>query len=171
VNSLEGSGVAGQGQAQRIEAVLRKQIEGGELSPGAKVGSEAQLAAEFGVARGTVRAAMSALERAGLIEAVPAKGRYVRGSIGSENRSTPAKRAHEVAVLLREEIAVGQHPAGRSFLSEKAVCERFGVSRYASRLALSELEALGLIVAIHGKGRLVADPAVITAHPSLPAAD
>jgi DNA-binding GntR family transcriptional regulator len=71
--------------------------------------------------------------------------------------SAPAEKAHEVAAMLRAELAAGEHPVDRPFPSEKTLCERFGVSRYAARLALGELEASGLIATIHGKGRFIVD--------------
>lgn len=149
--------MASEGHAQRIESVLRERIDSGELRPGDELASESQLAAEFAVSRGTVRAAVLALERAGLVVSVPAKGRYVRGASGQVEAMAPAARAHEIAAQLRQEIAAGQYAPGEAFLSEKDVCERFGLSRYASRLALSELESAGLIVAVHGKGRAVTE--------------
>ena len=149
--------MAGQGQAQRIESTLRARIDSGELKPGAELGSESQLAAEFGVSRGTVRAAMLALERVGLVDVVPAKGRYVRGPSVNGMAAAPAAKASEVAKQLREELDSGRYPPGQTFLSEKEVCARYGLTRYAARLALHELESAGLIVTVHGRGRRVAD--------------
>jgi GntR family transcriptional regulator len=54
-------------QHARIAADLRDQISSGQLSPGVPVPSEAQLSAEFGVSRGTVRQALAALRAEGLI--------------------------------------------------------------------------------------------------------
>jgi GntR family transcriptional regulator len=50
-----------------IAADLRARISSGALAPGAAVPSEAELSAEFGVSRGTVRQALSALRSEGLI--------------------------------------------------------------------------------------------------------
>lgn len=50
-----------------IAADLRSRIRSGELSPGSPIGSEAELAARFGVSRGTVRQALGALRSEGLI--------------------------------------------------------------------------------------------------------
>jgi len=94
--------VASEGHAQRIESVLRERIDSGELRPGDELASESQLAAEFAVSRGTVRAAVLALERAGLVVAVPAKGRYVSGASGQTEAMAPAARAHEIAAQLRQ---------------------------------------------------------------------
>jgi DNA-binding GntR family transcriptional regulator len=140
----------------RIVADVEGKINRGELRPGDAVESEAALAARFSVSRGTVRAALLSLERSGLIETVPAKGRYVRDSSRGESAS-PSDNARRVSAELRAEIDAGGLAPGAPFHSEKAVAERFGVSRYTARAALSELEAGGLIVARHGRGRFVAD--------------
>ncbi len=51
----------------RVSEELRGRIVRGELLPGATVPSEAQLCAEFGASRGTIRAALQTLRHAGLI--------------------------------------------------------------------------------------------------------
>ncbi len=50
-----------------IAAALREQIESGALPAGAPLPSEAQLTAEFGVSRGTVRQALAKLRADGMI--------------------------------------------------------------------------------------------------------
>ncbi len=54
-------------QHARITADLRDRIRSGRLARGTAVASEAELAAEFGVSRGTVRQALAALRAEGLI--------------------------------------------------------------------------------------------------------
>jgi GntR family transcriptional regulator len=54
-------------QHSRITADLRDRIGSGRLAPGTAVASEAELSAEFGVSRGTVRQALAALRAEGLI--------------------------------------------------------------------------------------------------------
>lgn len=51
----------------RLENVLRHKIDGGEMPPGARFPTEAELQAEYGVARVTVRQALAALTRDGLL--------------------------------------------------------------------------------------------------------
>lgn len=57
----------------RIERELRARI--GRLDPGSALPSEPALAAEFGVARMTVRAAVNRIETDGLVERIPDGGR------------------------------------------------------------------------------------------------
>ncbi|WP_238006158.1 GntR family transcriptional regulator [Dactylosporangium sp. AC04546] len=65
-----------QPQYQRIAAELRAQIESGELAAGAKLPSESGLVALYGVARGTARQALAALQD--LTVSVQGKGRFVK---------------------------------------------------------------------------------------------
>lgn len=65
-------------QYQRIAAHLRGKIERGHLRPGAQIPTNAQLCADFGVARGTVLKALDELLQEGLIESRPPVGMFVR---------------------------------------------------------------------------------------------
>ncbi len=53
------------------------QIERGELAPGDRLPGEADLAAEYGAARMTVRRAIRELRERGLVRVVTGKGTYV----------------------------------------------------------------------------------------------
>jgi GntR family transcriptional regulator len=61
----------------QISAILRGQIERGELVPGRPVPSESRLMQEYGVARLTARKAVRVLADEGLVEVVPGRGAYV----------------------------------------------------------------------------------------------
>jgi DNA-binding GntR family transcriptional regulator len=62
---------------RRIAEDLRQQITSGELAPGQRVPSEAELMRRYGVSRGTARQGLALLEAAGLLRAVHGKGRFV----------------------------------------------------------------------------------------------
>ncbi|MEV5895778.1 GntR family transcriptional regulator [Nonomuraea fuscirosea] len=64
---------------QQIAASLREQIDGGTLTPGAALPSEAELRRRFSASRNTVRQALAVLERDGLIVAEHGRGHFVRG--------------------------------------------------------------------------------------------
>jgi DNA-binding GntR family transcriptional regulator len=138
----------------RIVADVERGIRAGELLPGQALDSEAVLAERYSVARGTVRAALAQLADRGLIESVPGSGWFVRGA--GEPPRGQADRVSAVVGELREELRSGGRKAGDPFFSEKDLCERFGLTRYAARAALMRLEVEGLIVAVHGRGRFVA---------------
>jgi DNA-binding GntR family transcriptional regulator len=83
IETLPGKGRMVRGEAptqyeyRRIAADLRGQIERRELADGDALPSEAAIVETYGVARGTARQALAALEQAGLIEARHGKGRFV----------------------------------------------------------------------------------------------
>jgi DNA-binding GntR family transcriptional regulator len=64
---------------RQLARILREQIRGGELRPGAAVGSEASLAQRFGVGRDAVRDALGAMRAEGLVITNRGVGTFVRG--------------------------------------------------------------------------------------------
>jgi GntR family transcriptional regulator len=65
---------------QRISNDLRRQIQEGELGPGALLPSETEVARDYNVSRQTARSALQALEREGLVIVRPRRGRVVRSN-------------------------------------------------------------------------------------------
>jgi DNA-binding GntR family transcriptional regulator len=65
-------------QYRTVAADLRAMIESGELRPGDSLPSEAALADQYGVSRGTARHALAELDGAGLVKSVHGRGRFVR---------------------------------------------------------------------------------------------
>jgi GntR family transcriptional regulator len=61
----------------RIADHLAARIAAGNLPPGARLPGERDLAAEYGVAVGTARRAVSELRTRGLAVTLPAKGTFV----------------------------------------------------------------------------------------------
>ncbi|SCE94771.1 GntR family transcriptional regulator [Micromonospora chokoriensis] len=61
----------------QLADVIAKRIEAGELQPRRPIPSESTLQQEYGVARGTVRAAVRLLRERGLVMTVPQRGSYV----------------------------------------------------------------------------------------------
>ncbi|MET8470355.1 winged helix-turn-helix domain-containing protein [Streptomyces sp. NPDC006422] len=72
--------------AQEIADQLRERIRGGDLKPGDQLPTQATLAEEFGVERGTVRQALQLLETDGLLS---------KRSKGSPPRIAPASGARD----------------------------------------------------------------------------
>ncbi|MEU7926172.1 GntR family transcriptional regulator [Micromonospora sp. NPDC049801] len=61
----------------QLADLLAKKIESGKLKPRQPLPSEAHLQQEYGVARGTVRAAIRLLRERGLVVTLPARGTFV----------------------------------------------------------------------------------------------
>ncbi|HUJ07635.1 MAG TPA: winged helix-turn-helix domain-containing protein [Streptosporangiaceae bacterium] len=64
----------------RMADHLAARIAGGELPAGSRLPGERDLAAEYGVALGTARRAVSELRDRGLAVTLPAKGTFVRSA-------------------------------------------------------------------------------------------
>jgi GntR family transcriptional regulator len=62
---------------QQIAAILRAQIEAGELAPDRPIPSESTLVQRYGVARETARKAVRVLVGEGLVYVVQGRGAYV----------------------------------------------------------------------------------------------
>lgn len=63
----------------RIESALRERIRSGHYAPMSSFPTEEALREEFGVSRGTVRLALDALRREGLVVSHPGRGAFVTG--------------------------------------------------------------------------------------------
>ncbi|MEV7804951.1 GntR family transcriptional regulator [Microbispora sp. NPDC088329] len=83
----------------QLADVIAERITSGVLRPRRPIPSEAQLVQEFGVARETVRKAVSILRDRGLVYTVPARGSFVRDT------------GHDVVVTMdADEITVTCRP-------------------------------------------------------------
>lgn len=81
---------------RRIADELARQIAEGELPPGSRLPAEPELAARFGVSRGTIRQSLARLRDGGFVTSVPGRGSFV-------NRATPpapASRRRVVGVVV-----------------------------------------------------------------------
>jgi len=63
---------------QQLAAIIRAQIESGEIPPGRAVPSERALVQTYGVAPGTIKKALSLLRDEGLVETVIGRGVFVK---------------------------------------------------------------------------------------------
>ena len=139
---------------QEIADTLRQRISSGALGPGARLPGEQALAAEFGVARGTARAALQQVEVEGLARVVPGRGRFVSGQ---PETSGDAASYERVAAHVRGLINRYRRKPGTSLPSEKELGDELGVSRNTVRRAYELLVAEGLVVRRQGVGAFVSD--------------
>ncbi|MFI0487200.1 GntR family transcriptional regulator [Actinomadura sp. 9N215] len=134
----------------QITNALRQRITDGTYAPGTRLPGEAALCAEFGVARNTVRRALSTLQADGLITVRTGVGRYVH-----DPATQPRTRSEDITANLRQQIETGHLQPGDPLPSEAQLARRHGVSRFTARTALLALEAASLVTCFHGKGRYV----------------
>lgn len=71
----------GQSRYAALAAALRQRVVAGEWPPGSALPAETQLAAEHGVALGTLRRALELLAECGLIERHHGRGTFVRSGL------------------------------------------------------------------------------------------
>lgn len=138
------------GTYRAIADVLRRRIHAGELSSGAMMPSEAALGAQHGVARGTVRAALSLLADEGLIEVVAGQGRRVVGSVPAG--LSPSTAYERIAADLGGRLRAGEFGADDQLPSESELMAQYEVSRNTVRRAYRHLVEQGLVVIRHGAG-------------------
>jgi len=62
---------------QQLAAIIRGQIERGELTPRSPLPSESYLQQRYGISRGTARKAVELLRSEGVVYTVPQRGTYV----------------------------------------------------------------------------------------------
>jgi DNA-binding GntR family transcriptional regulator len=62
---------------EQLAGILRRRIDGGELGPGERIPSVVSLAQEYDLAPGTVRKALTQLQREGLVESRVGWGTFV----------------------------------------------------------------------------------------------
>ncbi|MFF7846299.1 GntR family transcriptional regulator [Streptomyces sp. NPDC007910] len=126
-----------------IAGTLRERIAQAEILDA--LPSEADLAASHGAARNTIRRALKLLEGEGIIESAPGIGWRVARA--GDRRSL----VERMTDMLHEDSLV----IGDAYPSEAKLCERFTASRTAVRRALAQMEGIGLLDTVHGKGRTV----------------
>ena len=114
--------------------------------------SEAELQVRYGVSRTTVRRALQVLKADGLIESAPGIGSRSRSG---EPQSKPEPLYQRIARDITSEITAGRLAVGGRAPSEGDLHKQYGVSRPTARRALAELEAVGVLEAVHGSGRFV----------------
>ncbi|MCU4119070.1 winged helix-turn-helix domain-containing protein [Variovorax sp. N23] len=74
----------------------------------------------------------------------------------SHLRRTPGTALHrQLFVVLRDHIAQGVYPLGSLIPAEDALCAQFDVSRITVRRAVADLEQLGLVEKLPGRGTFV----------------
>ncbi|MBI3948656.1 MAG: GntR family transcriptional regulator [Armatimonadetes bacterium] len=136
---------------QQLREALRLRVLSGEWPPGHRIPSEPELAETLGIARGTVRAALSELVRGGLLERRQGDGTYVaRRSLEQELMGfySFAREAKQRGVDLTSEVLewrVG--PAGEAVARRLALAPDEAVLR-VTRVRMLEAEPV-LVEACH----------------------
>ncbi|MGW6263056.1 GntR family transcriptional regulator [Streptomyces sp. NPDC055085] len=131
----------------QIAEALRERIKSGAITD--RIPSEAAIAAEFGIARTTVRRALASLETEGVIESVAGLGRRVSTD---ETHQPPYKHVYDDLLTQMQD---GRLSVGEMMPSEMTLATTYGVSRGTVRRALASLETDGRVESRQGVGRVV----------------
>lgn len=128
----------GQSRYAALAAALRQRVVDGEWPPGTALPAETSLAAEHGVALGTLRRAFELLTEQGLIERHHGRGTFVRGGLSG----APMLR------FFRFGAGDGEVPQSRilarqSVVASAEVARRLGIARGDPVLRLQRLRSLG----------------------------
>lgn len=129
----------GQSRYGWLAASLRARITQGEWSPGTALPAEVALAAEHGVALGTLRQALALLVAEGLLERRHGRGTFVHAGLGGASmlrffrfRHGGDLRATPTSNILSRRVAA----------AEPEVAEAFGLPTGASVLELERLRSI-----------------------------
>ncbi len=128
----------GQSRYAALAAALRARVVAGEWPAGTALPAEQTLAAEHGVALGTLRRALELLAGQGLIERIHGRGTFVRGGLSG----APMMR------FFRFGEGTGEVPSSRivsrqSLPTPAAVALRLGIARGETALRLQRVRSLG----------------------------
>lgn len=158
---------------RQISAAIERDITGGRFGPGARLPTEAELSARFGVNRHTVRRAMEALEMRGLVRIEQGRGSFVAEDL----LDCPIGPRTRFADIVRGQ---NREPGGRilrmgEMVAEPRIAELLGLRPgrrvlFAERLFLADGRpvALGRHYFVPGRfpeilARLAEDPSITRA--------
>ncbi|WP_182897619.1 GntR family transcriptional regulator [Microbispora sp. H10830] len=142
---------------KQIAEILRERIDSGELAPGNPMPSEAQLEAEYGIARTTARRVARELREQGLVYTVQGEGTFVG------DQATPRARRkkplyQEIAEEVAQRIRRQEFTPNRAIPSEKALMKQYGVAKVTVRLAVGFLRDQGYVFTVPHRGTYVSSP-------------
>lgn len=136
--------------AKDVSAALSERIAAGEWDEVGRLPGEAELAAECGVARATLRKALRELREAGLVSNEQGRGWF----LGTDPKAPPAD-VQARASALREQIERGDFDDLKYFPSESELVVILGFTRHKVRKVVAELEKSGHLRLDRGNGRVV----------------
>src|SRR5690348_2327707 len=109
----------------QVANVLQVRIFSGTIPPGGLLGTEKDLAAEFGVSRITIRKAIDVLRRDGLLEAERGRGTFV--SSGARPVGPTALHVFMDDILARAEVLAVTEIDHADVAASANIASRFGL--------------------------------------------
>lgn len=111
---------------RQLADLLRGKISGGEIATGDRIPSEARLSETYGISRITVRQALAELENDSLLQRVPGKGTFVRGTGARAERLTRLSGFGENMAALGRQVGYRTVRAGEASVPDQ-IAERLQV--------------------------------------------
>jgi DNA-binding GntR family transcriptional regulator len=142
---------------KQIAGIIRGQIDGGELEPGDAVPSEAELEAEYGIARMTARRVARELREQGLVYTVQGEGTFV-GRPGTPRPTDQMPLYQKIATDISARIQSGDLRPDRRIPSEKQLMKEYGVAKATVRQAVARLREQGWVFTVSQRGTYVSPP-------------
>ncbi|WP_212524086.1 FCD domain-containing protein [Actibacterium sp. MT2.3-13A] len=124
------------GNADGIAEDLRQRVEAGEWSGGARLPTERDLAAEYGVARNTVRRAFDRLEQDGMLSRKVGRGTYLVQQ-PTEGIAAIIRRMEGTSPADMMEVRLLLEPAAAAFAATNASASALGAIAQAHQRAIA----------------------------------
>lgn len=128
----------GQSRYGALAAALRERVIAGEWPPGSALPSEQTLAAEHGVALGTMRRALELLAQQGLVERIHGRGTFVRAGLSGATMMRFFRFGDQAGEVPTSRI-VSRQPASLPAEAARAL----GLAKGEPALKLRRLRSLG----------------------------
>ncbi|MDF5754007.1 GntR family transcriptional regulator [Spongiactinospora sp. TRM90649] len=141
----------------QIAQIIKDLIKTGDLQAGDPMPSEAQIEAEYGVARTTARRVARELREQGLVYTVQGEGTFVgRPGLPRTRRKTPMYQ--QIANDIVERIRGGELAPNRPIASEKTLMQQYDVAKVTARQAVDYLRQQGWVFTVSYRGSYVTQP-------------
>ncbi|GLW08490.1 hypothetical protein Misp01_36200 [Microtetraspora sp. NBRC 13810] len=142
---------------QQITQIIREQIRDGRLPAGQPMPSEAEIEADYGVARTTARRVAQELREEGLVYTIQGEGTFV-GEPDAPRMRRKVALYQQIAGELAGRIRAGEFRPNRAIPSEKKLMQEYGVAKVTARQAVAHLRELGYVFTVSHRGTYVTQP-------------
>ena len=136
---------------KQLADIIRGQIERGEFAPGDLLPSEAELEAEYKIARLTVRRAVRELREQGVAYTVQGEGTFV-GPPGAPRSEDQLHRYQRIARELIDRIRGGELPPNKPIPSEQALMKQHKAAKATIRKSMKMLRDEGWVFTVPYRG-------------------
>ncbi|KAB8183437.1 GntR family transcriptional regulator [Microbispora catharanthi] len=142
---------------KQIADLIQEQIRRGELVEGDAIPSEAEMEAEYRVARPTARRVTRELRDLGLVHTLQGVGTFVGdGTVYRPRRNPPLYEL--IATEIAERIRRRELKPNRPIPSEKSLMQQYGVAKVTVRQAIGLLRDQGYVFTVPHRGSYVRAP-------------